>query len=162
MRAIIQFLVLMILWLLITWSLQFADVIAGAVVSIIVIALMGNMFIQKAVRILNPVRLFWTIVYIPYLLWYILWANIDVAYRVINPSMPIRPGIVHFKTSLKTDMGKTFLANSITLTPGTLTVDIVDDEFFVHWINVKFDGDSKKQGEEIAGKFERILRRIFE
>ncbi len=162
MRAIIQFLVLLALWLLLTWSLQPADVIAGAVVSIIVVALMGNMFINKAIRIFNPVRVFWMLVYIPYLLWYIFWANIDVAYRVINPSMPIRPGIVKFKTGLKTDIGKTFLANSITLTPGTLTVDIIDDTFFVHWISVKFDGDPEKQGEEIAGKFERIIRRIFE
>ena len=162
MRAIIQFLVLLALWLLLTWSLQPADVIAGAVVSILVVALMGNLFIQKAGRILNPVRLFWMIVYVPYLLWYIFWANIDVAYRVINPAMPIRPGIVKFKTKLKTEMGKTFLANSITLTPGTLTVDIIDDTFFVHWIDVHFDGDSEKQGEAIAGKFERIIGRIFE
>lgn len=162
MKAFIQFLVLLGLWLLLTWSLQPADLVAGIVVSVIVVALMGNMFIQRATNILNPVRVFWMLFYIPYLLWYILWANIDVAYRVINPAMPIRPGIVRFKTGLKTDMGKTFLANSITLTPGTLTVDIVGDEFFVHWINVKFDGDPKKQGEEIAGKFERIIRRIFE
>jgi len=162
MRAFIQFLVLLALWLLLTWSLQPADIIAGAVVAVIVVALMGNMFIQNAIRIFNPVRVFWMIIYVPYLLWFILWANIDVAYRVINPAMPIRPGIVRFKTGLKTEMGKTFLANSITLTPGTLTVDIIGDEFFVHWINVKHDGDSAKQGEEIAGKFERMLRRIFE
>ena len=102
------------------------------------------------------------ILYIPYLFWYILLANFDVAYRVINPAMPIRPGIVRFKTSLTTDLAKPFLANSITLTPGTLTVDIVGDEFFVHWIDVKHDEDPEKQGEIIAGNFERILRRIFE
>jgi len=162
MKAIIQFIVLFALWLLLTWSVQTADIIAGLLVSILTVALMGNIFIDKAVRILNPVRLLWMILYVPYMLWYILVANLDVAYRVINPSMPIRPGIVRFKTGLKTDMGKTFLANSITLTPGTLTVDIIGDEFFVHWINVKYDGDRTAQGEEIAGKFERILRRIFE
>jgi len=162
MKSVIQFLVLMALWLFLTWSLEPAQIIAGVVVSILVVALMGNIFIRKAVRILNPVRIFWMIVYIPYLFWYILLANFDVAYRVINPTMPIRPGIVRFKTKLKTDMGKTMLANSITLTPGTLTVDIIGDEFFVHWINIKYDNDPEAQEMEIAGKFERILRRIFE
>lgn len=162
MRQIIQFIVLLILWLLLTWSLQPAEVIAGAVISIIVIALMGNLFIEKAVKILNPVRLFWGIIYVPYLLWYIIVANFDVAYRVINPSLPIRPGIVKIKTGLKTEMGKTFLANSITLTPGTMTVDVVDDELYIHWINVKADNNPAEQAELIAGKFEKMLRRIFE
>jgi multicomponent Na+:H+ antiporter subunit E len=162
MKAIIQFLILFALWLLLTWSLQVADVVAGVLVSLLTVALMGNMFIDKAIRAIHPVRVFWMIIYVPYLLWYILIANMDVAYRVLNPAMPIRPGIIKFKTGLKTEMGKTFLANSITLTPGTLTVDIIGDEFFVHWINVKHDGNPKAQAEEVAGKFERILRRIFE
>ncbi|MGC9315244.1 MAG: Na+/H+ antiporter subunit E, partial [bacterium] len=117
MKAIIQFLVLFALWLLLTWSVQTADVVAGIVVSLLTVALMGNIFIEKAVRLLNPKRVFWAIIYVPYLLWFILIANLDVAYRVLNPTMPIRPGIIKFKTGLKTDMGKTFLANSITLTP---------------------------------------------
>jgi len=162
MKAIIQFLVLFALWLLLTWSVQTADVVAGIVVSFLTVALMGNIFIEKAGRLLNPKRVFWAIIYVPYLLWYILIANMDVAYRVLNPTMPIRPGIIKFKTGLKTDMGKTFLANSITLTPGTLTIDIIGDEFYVHWINIKHDDDPKAQAEEVAGKFERILRRIFE
>ncbi len=162
MKAIIQFLVLFALWLLLTWSVQTADVVAGIVVSLLTVALMGNIFIEKAIRLLNPKRVFWAIVYVPYLLWFILIANMDVAYRVLNPTMPIRPGIIKFKTGLKTDMGKTFLANSITLTPGTLTIDIIGDEFYVHWINIKHDDDPKAQAEEVAGKFERILRRIFE
>ncbi|RKZ31341.1 Na+/H+ antiporter subunit E [bacterium] len=162
MKSTIQFIILFALWLLLTWSVQLADIIAGIVISILAVALMGDIFTGKMYRILNPIRLFWMVVYIPYLFLYIILANLDVAYRVINPAMPIRPGIVRFKTNLKSEIGKTFLANSITLTPGTLTVDIIGDEFFVHWINVRCDGDSEKQGEIIAGKFERILGRIFE
>ncbi len=162
MKAIIQFLIMIALWLLLTWSLQPADVIAGIVISILTVALMGNIFLDKAARLFNPIRLFWGILYIPYLLWYILIANFDVAYRVLNPAMPIRPGIVKIKTCLETEMGKTFLANSITLTPGTLTVDIIGQDLYIHWINVKYDNDIEAQSYEIAGKFERILRRIFE
>ena len=130
-------------------------------VSLIVIGLVGDIFIYKVGKIFNPIRVFWMIIYIPYFLWFVVLANLDVAYRVIHPELPIRPGIVKVKTSLKTDMGKVFLANSITLTPGTLTVDIIGEELFIHWINIKGD-NAKEWTRTIVGKFEPILRRIFE
>jgi multicomponent Na+:H+ antiporter subunit E len=90
-------------------------------------------------------------------------ANIDVAYRVSHPNLPIRPGIVKVKTSLKSDTGLTFLANCITLTPGTMTVDIDKNSGFlyIHWINVK-DKDVEGATERIVKRFERRLTRIFE
>jgi len=94
-------------------------------------------------------------------LFYCLRANLDVAVRVIHPDVPIRPGIVKVRTTLKSDMAKTFLANSITLTPGTLTIDIDGDDFYVHWINIHTD-DAARQTAEICGRFEPLLRRIFE
>jgi multicomponent Na+:H+ antiporter subunit E len=65
-----------------------------------------------------------------------LLANLDVAFRVLHPKIPIRPGIVKVKPGIRSDMGKLILANSITLTPGTLSVDYIDDELYIHWINV--------------------------
>ena len=64
-------------------------------------------------------RIAFGIVYIVVLFKEIVIANIDVAYRVIHPNMPIKPGIVLIKTGLKQDIAKMILANSITLTPGT-------------------------------------------
>ena len=76
--------------------------------------------------------------------------------------MPISPGIVKIKTNLTTDSGITALANSITLTPGTLTVDITDDGFlYIHWINVKSD-DVEQATKLISQKFEWFLKKIFE
>jgi multicomponent Na+:H+ antiporter subunit E len=75
--------------------------------------------------------------------------------------MPIKPGIVKVKTTLKTDIGKTFLANSITMTPGTITVDIIDDEFYIHWIYVS-SRDPKVYTDKILGRFEKFIKRIFE
>ena len=86
-------------------------------------------------------------------------ANVDVAKRVIFGN--INPGIVKFHPKLRTDEGKTFLADSITLTPGTLTVDI-DEEgyFYIHWIGI--DGDGKAPTEEqICGPFGKWARRLF-
>ena len=77
--------------------------------------------------------------------------------------VPIKPGIVKVETSLKSDTGLTFLANSITLTPGTLTVDI-DREggfLYIHWINVRHK-DIEGATKSIVKRFERILTRIFE
>ncbi len=62
----------------------------------------------------------------------IIKANIDVARIVLHPRLPIEPSIVKFKTTLKGDTAKVSLANSITLTPGTITMDIIGDTFYVH------------------------------
>ena len=111
----------------------------------------------------HPRRYFWFIYYIPFFIWECIKANFDVAYRVIHPRRPINPGIVKVKTNLKSDTALTFLANSITLTPGTLSVDIDQEKGFlyVHWINVK-DKDIQEASRIIVERFERILRRIFE
>ncbi len=102
------------------------------------------------------------IAYIPYFFWYCILANFDVAYRVLHPKMPIKPGIVKVKTNLKSDAGRTFLANSITLTPGTLSVDITDEGYlYVHWINVKTI-DIEEASKEIVAKFEYFLKHIYE
>jgi multicomponent Na+:H+ antiporter subunit E len=92
--------------------------------------------------------------------WELIKSNLDVARRVLTPSLPINPGIVKFKTKLTTDYSKMVLANSITLTPGTLSIDIVDDTFYVHWIDVKTT-DPEEAFVEIAETFEKILLKIF-
>ena len=107
-------------------------------------------------------RIFWFLVYIPVFFYYVIVANIDVAYRVLHPKMPINPGIVKIKTNLKTDSGITALANSITLTPGTLTIDLTEDGFlYIHWINVK-STDIEEATKHIGQRFEYFIAKIFE
>ena len=88
-------------------------------------------------------------------------ANIDVAYRVLHPERPIKPGIVKIKTTLTTDIAKVFLANSITLTPGTMTCEIDGDFLYIHWIWVQ-STEIEEASKVIAKGFEKFLRRIFE
>lgn len=71
-------------------------------------------------------------VYIPWLIWQIVVASLQVAYVVLHPKMPIDPALIHFTTRLPTMGSKVILGNSITLTPGTITIEIRDDEFLVH------------------------------
>ena len=87
-------------------------------------------------------------------------ANLDVAKRVIDPSLPINPAIVEISTDLKSNQAKLFLANSITLTPGTLTVDIVEDKLYVHWIDLTAE-DPAEQKKIISEKFEKLLEGVF-
>ncbi len=76
--------------------------------------------------------------------------------------MPIRPGIVKIRTALATAPAITLLANSITLTPGTLTVNALEDgTLYVHWICVR-DESVEEATERIARRLEWFVKRIME
>ena len=160
-RKIILIIFSFAIWLLLTWTLNWQNLIVGGAVSVLVGLLFGNLFVEDPMRVLQPQRWFWMLVYIPVFLWEMAKANFDVAYRVIHPKMPINPGIVKIKTGLKSEMGKTFLANSITLTPGTFTVDLKDEFLYIHCINVR-EKEISKASEQIAGRFEKLLIKIFD
>ena len=162
MRRLIYFVVALVVWLLLTWSLDTQMLIAGVIASIIVAVLFHEIMPKEHKVFISPVRMFWLLLYVPVFFYYMLIANLDVVYRALHPKMPINPGIVKIKTKLKTDSGITALANSITLTPGTLTVDLTDDGFlYVHWINVKSD-DVEQATKFVAKRFEWFLEKIFE
>lgn len=72
------------------------------------------------------------ILYIPWLLWAIFKANIDVAKRILSPKLPIDPRIVRVTGTQKTDLCRVIFANSITLTPGTVSLDLDEEEIVVH------------------------------
>jgi multicomponent Na+:H+ antiporter subunit E len=88
-------------------------------------------------------------------------SNFDVARRVVAPEVRINPGIVEVKTRLKHPTYRLILANSITLTPGTLTVDMIDDSLYIHWIDVT-GKDVESATREISSKFEDVLLQLSE
>ena len=174
MRRLIYFILAFIVWVILTWP--FVDgkvdiqlVVAGLIASAIIAILFHEVLPKEHLVFISPARIFWALVYVPVFFYYIMKANLDVVYRALHPRMPIKPGIVKIKTNLKTESGITALANSITLTPGTLTVDLTDDGdpasretfLYVHWINVKSD-DVEQATQLIAKRFEWFLQRIFE
>jgi len=161
MKYFILFLICYLLWIGLTFKFEIQTLTAGFFVSIITAIIFGKYFLKDWKKFFNPIRYFWLIVYIPYFLWECIKANLDVAYRVIHPALPIKPGIVKVKTELKTDIAKVFLACSITMTPGTLAVDLIDNFLYIHWINVK-SKNPEIYTKDIAGRFEKFLKRIFE
>lgn len=72
------------------------------------------------------------LLYIPWLLWQIVLSSLQVAYVILSPQMPVNISLIKFKTKLPNMTSKVILGNSITLTPGTLTIEISKDEFLVH------------------------------
>ena len=162
MRRLIYFVLAFIIWMLLTWQIDAQVIIAGLIVSVIAALLFHEILPKEHHVFISPVRVFWVLLYLPVFFYYVMKANLDVVYRALHPKMPIKPGIVKIKTILKTEAGITALANSITLTPGTLTVDLTDDGFlYIHWINVKSD-DTEQATKLIARKFEWFLQKIFE
>lgn len=161
--ALILFILAFIIWALLTWPLDFQHFIIGILVCGFVAFIAGDLFIKRAHLFKHPGRYLWFLYYIPLFIWECIKANIDVAYRVGHPDLPINPGIIKVKTTLKSDTALTFLANSITLTPGTMSVDIDPENgiLYIHWINVK-EKDTQKATELIVKVFEDVLKRIFE
>lgn len=158
---LINILLAFALWLLLTWSLEVESVAVGLAFSTAVGLMMGGLLELTPRKFFDPRRWLWGLVYIPYFIWECAKANVDMAYRVLHPGMPIRPGVVRIHTTLKSDFGRSFLAASITLMPGTHVVDIVDDRIYVHWINVHGTGEEDHTRFVVRG-FETLLRKILE
>jgi len=133
-RHILMLLIMFGVWLL--WSGHYSFdhmlVLGLGVVSCVFVVYMANrMDIVDEEG--HPIHLlFQLLLYIPWLLWAIVKANIDVAKRVLNPSLPISPCMVRIKATQKTDLTRVIFANSITLTPGTVSVELVGDDILVH------------------------------
>jgi multicomponent Na+:H+ antiporter subunit E len=82
-----------------------------------------------------PIHLTWrSILYLPWLTWEIIKANIDVARVVLHPKLPISPTLIHVKPTQTSDLALVIYANSITLTPGTISVDVDHGDILVHAI----------------------------
>ena len=160
MKRVALFIILMGFWLIFTFSLKADRLIAGAVLSLVVTLFFGKYFVEHVGKFLQPKRYAWALLYVVVFLWECIKANFDVAYRVIHPAMPIRPGIVKIKLNLKNDMARAMLANSITMTPGTISMDIIGDYIYIHWIHVS--GSPEDYSREICGKFEKYIGKIFE
>jgi len=154
------FILLVLIWLALTSTLHWQELTVGIVTSLIISFFLSKTYLKLSLPPLSIKRIAFFFIYIGVLFKEIITANIDVAYRIIHPKMPIKPGIVVIKTSLRQDVAKMILANSITLTPGTFTLDIIEDRLLIHWINVKTE-DINEATKMIGEKFEKYLRVIF-
>jgi multicomponent Na+:H+ antiporter subunit E len=154
----LTFIILFGFWMLLAGWLDMMHLGLGLVCSLLVALFSHDLLIKDSEGILRRLVIF--IRFIPFLgwlVWQIIIANINVARLVIDPKMPILPGILKFRSNLKSDVAQTMLANSITLTPGTLTLDVVGSDFYIHCLAIK---DEEKILDE-EREFERQVERVF-
>ena len=157
MRYLIVFFILFLNWVI--WSGKFdAFHLSLGVISCALVTFMSHdLFLER--KKLSPkiiVESIRFIKYVPWLLYQIVLSNIHVASLVLSPRMPIDPKIIRYKTKLKTDIALVTFANSITLTPGTITADISDGEYIVHALSKKVADDL------MTGEMEDKVAHIFE
>jgi multicomponent Na+:H+ antiporter subunit E len=132
------------------------DYVTGAVSAGIVSVVLSGIMFDRPVRPLRTGRtlLRW-LVYVPYLLWEVAKANIEVAYIILRPSMPIDPSMEKIQPAVPGSLPVTTLANSITLTPGTITVDVRGNDFYIHALT----GSARTA--LFDGGLERAVRFVF-
>ena len=136
LRFPFTFILTYIFWLLLNFSLSQEIFITGFFVALVV-SFVTNRFLFTEVhfKAFNPVRWLYAIRFFFLMLVYEIISHLDVMSRVFTGR--INPGMVKFDTSMKTDVGRTLIANSITLTPGTLTMWTRRRELTVHCLNRK-------------------------
>jgi multicomponent Na+:H+ antiporter subunit E len=125
------FLVLLSAWLLLSGHYTPLLLILGFFSCLFVLLMMRRLGVldDESAPFGQAVR---ALIYLPWLLLQILKANIDVAKRVLQPKMPIKPHLFRVRVQQKSDLGRVLYANSITLTPGTVTVGMEGDELLIH------------------------------
>jgi multicomponent Na+:H+ antiporter subunit E len=168
-ERLVLFVILFVFWLILVWpvspfdgQLLIGDIAVGVLVSAFAALVMHEIIRVRFIRLVNPRSWFWLITFMFVFSYYVIKGGLDVGYRVLHPRMPIRPGIVKIRSVLKTDTGKSALATCITLTPGTLTIEVTDDGiFYIHWLNV-LSLDDEEAAKHVLRRFEWFIQRIFE
>jgi multicomponent Na+:H+ antiporter subunit E len=154
-HLLITFVMLFGFWVLLSGKYDLFHLSLGLVCSLLIAYLTHDLLFAN-VRLGNArviVRRFFA--YIPWLLYQIITSNIYVASVVLGPKHRVKPQIIRFKTKLESDISWVTLANSITLTPGTITMDIKDGEFLVHALDKKVADDLN------AGEMEDRIAHVY-
>ena len=160
-RFIIASTMLFIVWLLLVGNLHWSEIVVGLIVAMLTAWLSSHHLRFLDDLIFNKATPWHVLRYLHVFFVALVRANFDMARRVLSPTLPINPAFVEVETHLKSSLGKLILANSITLTPGTLTVDVKGHYLQVHWVDSTPGTDLKHATQAIAESFERHLRELI-
>lgn len=160
-HKLLVFGVAVLLWMLMAGRIDQQELTAGALVALALVLLFPS-----RLGVFDGVILSWAtplhiVIYLLYFTVALVRANVDLAWRVLSPSLPIRPELVRIKTPLQSRLGRMLLANTITLTPGTLTVDIEGDELLIHWVYCPAGLEPAEISRRVAGDFGRLLGKFL-
>jgi multicomponent Na+:H+ antiporter subunit E len=156
----VVFLTLMLFWVLLVKSLAAETLLIGAIVALLIAVLYRDGLSFFTEFRFTPQAIVAGLLYYAYFFVQLAKSNLRLAVIVASPGLPINPGIIRIRTGLKSRMGRLMLANSITLTPGTLTVEVEGEWLYVHCVTVT-STDIETATREIAGGFERYLEVMY-
>lgn len=158
MRSIITFCILLLFWVLLSGQLDLWHLSWGMICTATVTYLSRDLLFKGRLDLREKGKEAWRFLkYLPWLLGQIFKANLHVARLALHPRMGelIDPHIIRFRTKLKKDLSLVTFANSITLTPGTITVLIDGDRLYVHAID-------RPSAEALPGEMERRVAEVYE
>lgn len=150
-----------VLWILLNGAIAPDVVLVGALVAGAITYFLGGGFHVLTGYRLTGASARATVGYLGYFLKELVKANLSVARVVLNPALPVRPAIVKVRTRLRNPVARLLLANSITLTPGTLTVEMNGEWLYVHWV-VATTTDPAAATEAIVAGFEKYLEQMYD
>lgn len=153
--------VLLLIWMGLNLSLDPQEIAVGLAAAVIISVATGGALTGNLFRLLKPARISAAVKYVFYFIWQMVKANIDIFLRVFKPEIPIKPGIVRAELHLNNPRARSIVANSITLTPGTITIDTRGDFIFVHWVFLPA-GDVHERTQQMVDSFAGRLEKIFE
>ena len=152
-----MYLLFLVAWIIFNGNFTLEIFIFGVIIAFVVIAFMCKFMdysLKKEVNVYKKSG--WFFVYIVLLICEIIKANLAIIPRILTLEEEMEPVIVTFHTHLKSDFTRMLLANSITLTPGTITVALEGNEYMVHCLDTEL-----AEGLENS-VFEKILQRLEE
>ncbi|MBU0656144.1 MAG: Na+/H+ antiporter subunit E [Gammaproteobacteria bacterium] len=156
----IMFATLMLFWLMLNGKLEADILIVGALVALVIAVLYRDGLSFFTEFRFTPAAFIAGFGYYGYFFKELFKSNIKLAAIVLSPSLPVKPAIVKVRTKLKTRMGRLMLANSITLTPGTLTVEMEGEWLYVHWVRMEADAIEEATARIVSG-FESYLEVMY-
>jgi multicomponent Na+:H+ antiporter subunit E len=156
----VLFVTLLLFWLLLNGTFATDTLITGVLVSLAITLLFRDGLSFFTEFRATPRAFVAGFLYYGYFFKQLVHSNFKLAAIVLAPALPINPGIVKVRTRLKSRMGRLMLANSITLTPGTLTVELDGEWLYVHWVTVESAEVEAATADIVAG-FERYLEVMY-
>ena len=153
-------------WIIFNGNLTLEIALFGVVIALGMFAFICKFMdysIQKEFCFYKLVPVFFQYIFL--LVKEIVQANLTVCRMILSRKEIMEPVIVHVHTNLKTETARVILANSITLTPGTITMEVAEDKhgndhYYIHWINVT-ETNRFKAGDAIKGTMEKWIGRIW-
>ena len=154
---IATFVIMLSFWVILSGMFDAFHLTLGVISCMLVALFSGEMLFEGLKIEVRARQVFGMLVYFPWLLWAIILSSLEVAYIVLHPQMldKMDPQLIRFKTKLKSNFARVTFAQSITLTPGTITVSLQNDEMTVYAL-------TRSAADSLPGEMERRIARALE